>query len=117
MKGIGGNVDALIQVCTSQKNAIGEHVKEWESVQVLCGWLDYSSNNAQNSSYNSYYAKVEESTHVFVADWCELDSRIKMETARMIIEGCTYDITMIDNPMGLKDGSQLEIFLKFTGGK
>ncbi len=117
MKGIGGNKQGIIQVCTSQKNAIGEQVKQWEDVQILLGWLDYASSINQNSSYTTYYAKVQESTHVFVADWTELDQRIKMENARMLIDGKAYDITLIDNPMEMKSGSQLEIFLKYTGGR
>jgi hypothetical protein len=33
----------------------------------------------------------------------------------MVINGKTYDILLIDNPMEL--GSQLEFYLKFTGGQ
>ncbi len=117
MKGIGGNKQGMIQVCTATKNAIGEQVKQWETVQTMQGWLDYASSINQNSSYTTYYAKVQESTHVFVADWVALHQQIKAETARMLIDGSTYDITLIDNPMGMESGSQLEIFLKYTGGR
>lgn len=113
MNGIGGNTKAIIQVVKSvEKNAIGEAVEQWENVQTLHGWLDLSGGD---SSYTTYYAKVQESTHVFVADYVPLDKRIKAETSRCIINGDQYDITLIDNPMGLN--AQLEIFLKYAGGR
>lgn len=114
MRGIGGNTDATFQACTVTKNAIGEQVETWTDVQPLRGWLDLSGGD---SRYNGYMAKVQESTHVFVADYVELDSRIKAESARMVIDGDTYDVMLIDNPMGMKEGSQLEIYLKYTGGR
>jgi head-tail adaptor len=114
MKGIGGNTTATIQVSTTTKNTIGEQVKAWETVQTLRGWLDLSSGEAR---YRVYNAKVQESSHVFVCDYVDLDSRISAENARLIHNGAVYDITLIDNPMGLKSGSQLEIYLKYTGGQ
>lgn len=113
MKGIGGNTKAIIQVSSITANAIGEQVKTWQDVQTLKGWLDLSNGEAR---YTSYSAKIQESTHVFIADYVPLNSRISAETARMMINGKSYDITLIDNPMELKHGSQLEIFLKYTGG-
>lgn len=114
MKGIGGNTAATIQVPTITKNAIGEHVETWENAQTIKGWLDLSSGN---SGYSSYYAKIQESTHIFVADYVKLDSRIHAEHSRAIINGKRYDIMLIDNPMELGSGSQLEIYLKYTGGQ
>lgn len=114
MKGIGGNTKAIIQVCTANRNDIGETVKTWTDVQVLNGWLDLQSGN---SRYNTYHAKIQESTHVFVADYKHLDVRINAENSRMIVNGGRYDVMLIDNPMGMGSGSQLEIYLKFTGGQ
>ena len=111
MKGIGGNTKAIIQVSSITANTIGEQVKLWQDVQTLTGWLDLSGGEARYTSFN---AKIQESTHVFIADYVPLDSRIEAETARAIINGKQYDITLIDNPMGLN--AQLEIFLKYTGG-
>lgn len=114
MKGIGGNKKALLQINTgTTKNAIGEAVQAWEGVQTITGWLDLM---AGNSPYDTYNAKVQESTHVFVGDYVPMDSRIKAENARAVIDSKTYDITLIDNPMDMGNGSQLEIFLKYTGG-
>jgi head-tail adaptor len=114
MKGIGGNLAATLQVPTVTKNAIGEHVTTWEDVQTIKGWLDLSSGN---SGYTTYYAKIQESTHIFIADYVQLDSRIQAENSRAIINGKRYDVMLIDNPMEMGSGSQLEIYLKFTGGQ
>lgn len=114
MKGIGGNTTAWIQVSTTAKNDIGERVKQWADVQSVKGWLDLQSGD---SRYTTYHAKLQESTHIFIADYVALDSRITAETARMVINGKRYDILLIDNPMEMQGGSQWEFYLKFTGGQ
>lgn len=114
MKGIGGNITAVIQTATTAQNAIGEQVKTWADVQTLKGWLDLT---AGDSKYLTYNAKLQESTHVFVADYVPLASGIAAENSRMVINGKVYDILLIDNPMEMGSGSQLEIYLKFTGGQ
>lgn len=114
MKGIGGNLTAVIQIGTTSKNAIGEQVKIWTDVQRLKGWLDLSGGD---SRYMTYYAKIQESTHMFISDYVALDERITAENSRMVIGGKHYDIMLIDNPMEMGAGSQTEIYLKFTGGQ
>ena len=114
MKGIGGNLKAIIQVGTAAINEIGEPEQTWVDTQTIKGWLDLSSGN---SSYNTYNAKIQESTHMFIADFVTLDSTINPENSRMVINGKRYDILLIDNPMELGEGSQLEFYLKFTGGQ
>lgn len=115
MKGIGGNTKAVIQVRTETgRNAIGEKVLAWVDAQTIKGWLDLSSGN---SGYTSFNAKIQESTHIFIADYVQLDSRIDAESARVVINGRHYDIMLIDNPMEMGNGSQLEIYLKYTGGQ
>ena len=114
MANIGGNITATIQIYTAAKNDIGEHVKTWTDAQTIKGWLDLSSGEARYTTYN---AKIQESTHIFIADYVSLDSRITAETSRMVINGKHYDILLIDNPMEMGTGSQLEIYLKFTGGQ
>ena len=109
---IGGNVEAMIQISTVEKNEIYESVKSWKDVQVITGWLDYQ---AGDSKYTTYDAKLQDSTHVFVSDFYELDSRIKAENSRMVINSKVYDIMLIDDPMEMH--KQLEIFLKYTGGQ
>lgn len=114
MKGIGGNIRAMFQVFTTSKNSIGEQVQTWTDVQSVKGWLDLSSGEARYTTYN---AKIQESTHIFIADYVQLDSRITAESSRMVINGKRYDVLLIDNPMEMGTGSQLEIYLKFTGGQ
>ncbi len=114
MRGIGGNTKATFQISTTTKNSIGEAVKAWSDVQTIKGWLDLSSGD---SRYNTYAAKIQESTHIFIADYVKLDSRIHAETSRVIINGKHYDVMLIDNPMEMGSGSQLEIYLKYTGGQ
>lgn len=114
MKGIGGNITAVIQTATTTQNAIGEQVKSWADTQTLKGWLDLS---AGDSKYLTYNAKIQESTHVFVADYVALAAGIQAENSRMTINGKVYDILLIDNPMEMGSGSQLEIYLKYTGGQ
>lgn len=113
MKGIGGTMQIVIEVSEITKNAIHEEVVNWKPVQTLKGWLDTLSGDAR---YSTYYAKVSESTHVFIADFVPLDSRITVENARAKVNGKTFDITQMDNPMELGAGSQWEIYLRHTGG-
>lgn len=114
MKGIGGSTKGIIQVRTSGgRNAINEIEVVWEDVQTLYGWLDLDQGEA---FYSKYYNKTQESTHIFIADYVKLDSRITTGNSRMIIDGKMYDIMVIDNPMGMKEGSHFEIYLKYTGG-
>ena len=109
---IGGNIEGTFQISTTTKNEIGEAVKSWADVQMITGWLDLQGGD---SKYTTYNAKLQESTHVFVADYVELDSRITAENSRMVIGGKVYDVLLIDDPMELH--KQLEISLKFTGGQ
>lgn len=111
MTGIGGNLIAEIQISIPSKNAIGENINTWNTIQSIKGWLDYITGETNRTNYS---AKIEESTHVFVADYIKLDSRIAAEKVRMVINHKTYDVTLIDNPMELN--AQLEIYLKYVGG-
>ena len=112
MKGIGGNIKAIIQVCTSVDNEIGENVQTWADVQSIKGWLDLQSGDSRNTTF---HAKIQESTHIFIADYVALDKRITAESARLVINGKRYDILLIDDPMEMHQ--QLEFYLKFTGGQ
>ena len=112
MTGIGGNINARIQVYNTTTNEIGEREKTWNDVQTVRGWLVLSSGD---SRYTTFYAKIQESTYIFIADYVDLDPAITAEKSRMSINGFHYDILLIDNPMELKKGSQLEFYLRFTG--
>lgn len=110
MKSIGGNVTAQLQIRTTAKNTIGEGVKAWETVQSLLGFLDYAGGEANRTSFNT---KLQESTHVFICDYVQLDSRVNENNSRLLIGSDTYDVTLIDNPMNLN--KHLEFMLKYTG--
>lgn len=112
MIGIGGNTKAVIQIRTVTKNALHEHVEAWTDVQTVKGWLDLNSGDAHTTTY---YAKIQDSTHYFIADYVKLDSRITDENSRMVIGNKHYDIRLIDNPMEMNQ--QLEFYLKYTGGQ
>ena len=108
---VGGNIKAEIQLKRINRNAIGEMVEEWSTDTTLWGFLDYVSGD---SRYEMYQAKIQESSHVFICDYIPLKAEIKPQNARLSVGGTAYDITLIDNPMGL--GRQLEIYLKLVEG-
>ena len=107
---IGGNIDSIIQMFAVVQNDIGEDVQEWTDKITIKGWLDLCSGEA---NFSQFSAKIQESTHVFVCDFFELDG-ITAENSRMLIDGQIYEITLIDNPMNLNE--HFEIFLKYLGG-
>ncbi len=113
MKGIGGNVTAVIQTSATTTNEIGEQVQQWTDAATLSGWLDLSGGDSKYSVYN---AKAQDSTHVFVADYVPLPEGVTAENCRLVCRGKHYDVRLIDNPMEMGSGSQLEIYLKYTGG-
>lgn len=114
MKGIGGNVFAFIQCKTVEENDIGAQVETWFDVQKVRGWLDLSDGDSKHTNFK---AKIQESTHAFVADFVRLNDVITAENSRAVINGKRYDVLLIDNPMGMGSGSQLEIYLKYIGGQ
>lgn len=105
---IGGNIKAILQRKATTKNEIGESVSDWTDIQTLYGYLDLISGDSQYSTYN---AKVEESTHLFIMDYVEITD--KEINTRLLINNEPYEITLIDNPMGLN--KHIEIYLKYTG--
>lgn len=113
MKKIGGNITAFLQLKTGTvRNEIGEAVPQWTTLHTITGFLDLS---AGDSRYSTYDAKIQESTHVFICDYLALDERIRAENSRLILNGKTYDIMMVDDPMELH--RQFEFYLKYTGGQ
>lgn len=114
MRGIGGNTKGFIQIQSFETSEIGEQVLTWMDAQRLNGWLDLMSGDSKHTTYN---AKMQESTHVFVADFVRLNDAITAENSRMVINGKRYEVLLIDNPMEMEHGSQLEIYLKYTGGQ
>lgn len=112
MKGIGGNIIGTLEIRNTTQNEYGDCIESWISMLSLKGWLDQMSGQA---GYQSYSAKIQESTHVFVSDYVNIPADSISENSRMVINGKRYDVVMIDNPMELNQ--QLEIYLKYTGGQ
>ena len=139
---IGGNKIVLFQVKDEGiKNEIGECVHQWVDVASAKGWLDLSTVSGSDTKYTVFNAKIQQSTHIFLCDFqsfkglsgewvwnpfsfvngeitnAKLDAKVDVtsENARMLIDGQIYDITLIDDPMGLHQ--HLEIYMKYTGGQ
>lgn len=111
MKKFGGNISGMIQIKSGHtKNKIGESIPNWVNAIQLNGFLDYSSGDSKNLPFDT---KVQESTHIFLADYVELPSNVKSDNSRMIINGKKYDVLVIDNPMEMN--YHWEIYLKFNG--
>ena len=107
---IGGNVDAIIQVETSSKNAFGEVEKTYETLTTIKGFLDYASGDGSYKS--NFKGELEETTHIFICDYESITANAKPTLSKMIIDNKTYDVLSIDNPMGLNE--HLEIMLKYN---
>ena len=107
---IGGNVDAIIQVETSSKNALGEITNTWSDLQLLKGYLDFTGGDASYKS--NYKGSLEETTHIFICDYDKIASEANPTLSRLVVDGRTYDVLMIDDPMNLHQ--HLEIMLKYS---
>lgn len=119
---IGGNMTVQLQVQTGfTTNEIGSRVPSWHDVMNLNGFLDLSGETTNRTTFN---AKIQESTHIFICDYVpipdtlEIDGvavRVATENVRIVAQGKSYDVMLMDNPMFLN--KQWEIYLKFTGGQ
>lgn len=111
MSRIGGNILATIQTKKEVwSNEIFERETAWVDAFTLRGWLDLQSGD---SKYTTHKAKLEESTHIFLCDFCADVYALAGADTRMIIKGQVYDVLLIDNPMELD--AQLEISLRKVG--
>lgn len=112
MANIGGNIIGTIQTKTAVKNAIGEAVQIWADAFSQRGWLGMQSGD---SKYTNFFAKIEESTHVFLCDYHSGIYALADRDTRMVIKGKMYDVLLIDNPDEMDE--QLEIYLRKIGGQ
>ena len=107
---IGGNATAILQVKTSSKNAFGEKINIWTNLQLLKGYLDFTGGDGSYKS--NYRGSIEETTHIFICDYDKIASEADPTLSRLVVDGKTYDVLMIDDPMGLHQ--HLEIMLKYN---
>lgn len=109
MNKIGGNIACKLKSKQGYTtNSIGEKVPVEADYMTLTGFLDLSSGD---SKYVNYNAKLQESTHMFICDYAEIDK--KATELKAYINNKMYDVLLIDNPMELNE--HLEIYLKYIG--
>ena len=108
MKKIGGNTQLVLKQKVTTKNDIGEPISTWDDYKTIIGYLDFSNEATGRTSFNS---KIEESSHVFICDYVEIDRSER--DLKAYCNGKEFDITYIDDPMGLH--YHLEIFLDYVG--
>ena len=107
---IGGNVTAVLQTKATTKNAFGEKAETWSDVQLLKGFLDFTSGDGSYKS--NFKGSVEETTHIFICDYDNVASQTKPTQCRLVCDNKMYDVLMIDDPMNLHH--HLEIMLKYN---
>jgi hypothetical protein len=113
MANIGGNITGIIQTkASSGKNAIGEAEVTWKDAFSQVGWLGLQNGDSKRINM---YAKVEESSHVFLCDFNADIYALADQDTRMIFKGNMYDVLLIDNPDEMNE--QLEIYLRKVGGQ
>lgn len=108
---IGGNTTANVQIKTSSKNEYGALSDTWKDVTTVKGFLDFTGGDGSYKS--NFKGKLEETTHIFICDYNEtLTNQVTPTTSRLIINNQSYEVLMIDDPMGLH--KHLEIMLKYS---
>lgn len=107
---IGGNIYVTVQKYSEGiKNKIGSVAPVWEDTgQVLFGFLDLISADDNSDKMRTV---VQDSTHVFVMDYEELN--LASKNCRLIIKNRIYEIQYIDDLMELHE--HIEIYLKYIG--
>lgn len=106
---IGGNITCYLKLKSDTENEIGESIPKLKDYMSLKGWLDFMSETSERTNFNT---KLNESTHVFLCDYSQIDKGIR-DLVFIDNNNKEYDILYIDNPMNLN--KHLEIFLKYVG--
>ena len=107
---IGGNTTAIIQTKTSSKNEYGAITDKCQNVTTVKGFLDFTGGDGSYKS--NFKGKLEETTHIFICDYNEAVAKTQPTTSRLLIDGQSYDVLMIDDPMSLH--KHLEFMLKYS---
>ncbi len=109
MRKIGGNTACTLRNKSDYTiNTIGEKIPVESDYLTLNGFLDLVNGDSRYTNYNS---KIQESDHVFICDYVNIGKNASELVA--VINNQRYDVTLIDNPMGLN--YHLEIFLRYVG--
>lgn len=111
MRGIGGSATAEVVRFRKSKSAQGIPLaKGDEPVMSVRGWLDLQGGGA---SHQSYEAKLQETTHVFLSDYDAAFANLSTANLFLLIGGRRYEVLLIDDPMGMH--AHLETYLKHVG--
>lgn len=109
MNKIGGNIACTLKYAKEYtSNSIGEKVPVETDYMVITGFLDLANGDSKHINYDT---KLQESTHIFICDYVEIDKRTT--ELKAYINNKMYDVMLIDNPMELNE--HLEIYLKYVG--
>lgn len=106
---IDGNTIASVQMKTVKTDDIGAQTSSWNNIDTISGYLDLSTGN---SNYTNQDVKIQESTHIFIAEYKILG--VTVENGRLVIDNKCYDIMYIDDVMNMHQ--HYEIYLKYVGG-
>ena len=116
MGDIGGNTNAIVQMCNIYRDDLGSQHRKWADVAKLNGFLDLAS---AGTNHGSLMKRVEESDYIYICDFFEPKSedgqKLTTENSRILIDGEIYEVKLYDDPMNLHH--HMEIYLKYLGGQ
>lgn len=117
MAGIGGNTEAIIQVCGISDDEYGVEHREWKNAyeNPVKGFLDLEDGG---SSSGKLLKRVEDSNYIFLCDYFEPRAdgvRLTTENSRLLIDGEVYEVKLYDDVM--RRHEHMEIYLKYLGGQ
>lgn len=111
MGGVGGNATASVMRTRKTKNPKGSATPNApEKVMEVFGWLDYQ---VGQPSHLAYQAKLQDTTHLWVCDFDAGFADQKVQGLSLTIAGESYEVLLIDDPMGMHD--HLEAYLRYVG--
>ena len=110
---IGGNKVLTLKAKEVTENDMGLQTASYtKTVASSKGFLDYVTGEA-NLSPN--FQKLEQSSHIFICDYSKAVADANAEECKAYVDGCEYDVALIDDPMELH--RHIEIYLKLVGGQ
>lgn len=117
MRSIGGNLEAIVQMCSLQMDDYGVEKKVWKNAfeKPLKGFLDLVN---EGTDSKNLMKQVEDSDYIFLCDYFRpiaYGKKLSAENSRLVINGEIYEIKLYDDPMMLNH--HIEIYLKYLGGQ
>lgn len=117
MSKIGGNLEAVVQICDLETDEYGVEKRVWKNAfeKPIMGFLDVVN---EGTNTKSLMKRVEESDYIFLCDYFRPVAdrqKLSAENSRLIINGEIYEVKLYDDPMILN--RHMEIHLKYLGGQ